>query len=667
MGEIANRANLGHACTTLEGVQVTLQRGQRRLVVRIGQPALQRLAGALEDIDCFFEEDRHHFLVERLVQRSDWCVGQQLTGVLGNRCRQLFNVRQIKRLGQFVRRVLNECFQRSRGVGKLDDLDTGVTIVGQECQGIRVQRFQQQVAQGHYALGSTADLQASSYLIHHANQRFVGLFGFAKEALTDRQTTFLDRTIEVKQGFAEFINLRQLGHLGAASQGGQFVQQGGQLLTLGRVLAPFAQQVFSIQQDVHAFGEEDADHLRVAFHTLIGLPAIFGVLETVTVQLLYALKELGRTRQNGQRLAFQLFKTKAEEFLCAAQQLRFGQVHWDQVGFEFFDQFFQRRSNLGHRLNTGHRGAALEGVQSTLQVISDWLRQFLSTVSQEADQCIEVHFRFVTENLQQLRIEPVLILNNFAGSYWAALGLRYQLNRGLRFWEASTFGQGMCRCSQVVNIVTLTLRFIGKFIDQRRHQRDHIGDDLLYVGTRLNAAIKHTVEQVLNRPTQLTNNQGADHTTTAFEGVERATDLGQGILVFSVSTPLREKLANGLQHFTDFFDKDFQQFFINWLFISRWRQQAGRHIMSRRINRLHWSSHHISHRQRFFSHNRFCFFTHQSAGQLNFGQLECSQFSFIPVGRAVAFVQLKTAELQLFTGEGLLRLRLSQRQGVGIG
>src|SRR3989344_3464006 len=39
MGEIANRANLGHACTTLEGVQITLQRGQRRFVVRVGPPA----------------------------------------------------------------------------------------------------------------------------------------------------------------------------------------------------------------------------------------------------------------------------------------------------------------------------------------------------------------------------------------------------------------------------------------------------------------------------------------------------------------------------------------------------------------------------------------------------------------------------------------------------
>ena len=72
------------------------------------------------------------------------------------------------------------------------------------------------------------------------------------------------------------------------------------------------------------------------------------------MQLLHALKELGSTRQDGQRLAFQLLKTQAEEFLGATQQLRFGQVHRDQVGFEFFDQFFQRRSDLSHRLDTGH-------------------------------------------------------------------------------------------------------------------------------------------------------------------------------------------------------------------------------------------------------------------------------------------------------------------------
>ena len=66
------------------------------------------------------------------------------------------------------------------------------------------------------------------------------LFCFAEETLADRQAAFFDRTIEVKQGFAKLIDLRQLGHFGAAAEGSQLVQQGTQLLTLGRVFAPFA-------------------------------------------------------------------------------------------------------------------------------------------------------------------------------------------------------------------------------------------------------------------------------------------------------------------------------------------------------------------------------------------------------------------------------------------
>ena len=92
----------------------------------------------------------------------------------------------------------------------------------------------------------------------------MGLFGFTEEALADGQTAFFDRTIEVEQCFAQFIDLRQIGHLGTAAEGGQLVQQGTQFLALRWVFAPFAQQVFGIEQDVHAFGEEDRDQLRIA-------------------------------------------------------------------------------------------------------------------------------------------------------------------------------------------------------------------------------------------------------------------------------------------------------------------------------------------------------------------------------------------------------------------
>ena len=237
----------------------------------------------------------------------------------------------------------------------------------------------------------------------------------------------------------------------------------------------------------------------------------------------------------------------------------------------------------------------------------------------------------------------------------------------MRFWEASAFGQGVRRRCQVVNIVTLTLCFIGKFIDQGRHQRDHIGDYLLYLGARLNAAVEHAVEQILNRPAQLTNDQSTNHAPTALEGVERPADFGQCILVVGVGAPLREVLANGFEHFTHFLDKDFQQLFINWLFISRWRQQARRHIVSRRVYCLHWRGHHVSHRQGFFGYRFLRLFAQRSAWQLDFRQLESGQFSLVPVGRTVGLIQFKAAELHLLASERLFWLSFNQRHGLGVG
>ena len=49
--------------------------------------------------------------------------------------------------------------------------------------------------------------------------------------------------------------------------------------------------------------------------------------------------------------------------------------------------------------------AALEGMQGTLQGIGDRLRQFAGAVGEEADQGLEMGFRLVGEDLQQLRIE----------------------------------------------------------------------------------------------------------------------------------------------------------------------------------------------------------------------------------------------------------------------
>ena len=64
MTQIAHGADFSHARAALEGVQIALQRGQRQRVVRIGQPTVQCLPGAVENIHRLFEEDFHDLVIE---------------------------------------------------------------------------------------------------------------------------------------------------------------------------------------------------------------------------------------------------------------------------------------------------------------------------------------------------------------------------------------------------------------------------------------------------------------------------------------------------------------------------------------------------------------------------------------------------------------------------
>ena len=65
MGEVADRANLGHPCTALEGVQIALQGRQGTRVFRLGQQALKGLTSTFEQVHGFLEEDLDHLGIQR--------------------------------------------------------------------------------------------------------------------------------------------------------------------------------------------------------------------------------------------------------------------------------------------------------------------------------------------------------------------------------------------------------------------------------------------------------------------------------------------------------------------------------------------------------------------------------------------------------------------------
>ncbi len=132
---------------------------------------------------------------------------------------------------------------------------------------------------------------------------------------------------------------------------------------------------------------------------------------------------------------------------------------------------------------------------------------------------------------------------------------------------------------QLIDIVTLTLCLGRKLIDQGRHQRDDSGHHLLdWIGD-LDAAIQNTVEQILDRPGKLANDQRTHHSPTAFERMEGSADFTQRLLIFSIGKPAWQLFANGLQYLGSFLDENLKQILVDRLLVVGWRQEAGRDIL----------------------------------------------------------------------------------------
>ncbi|MCY1414320.1 hypothetical protein D9M71_297670 [compost metagenome] len=417
VGEVAYGADLGHARTALEGVQVSLQGQQGRVVVRLVQPALQCLAGAVEDIHRFLEEDGDHLLVQG---RRHFIEGLGVRLLLGVEGGQFGQRNVLQRLGLFQQfRQRRQALDR-RPVGEVVgvqfvDFQSGGAIRPQQRQGRRVHRVLQQVAQGLGPLGPGADLEGRGHLVHHADQGVVGGLGLAEETLADRQAAFVHGAINVQQGFAELFDLRQFGHFGATAEGIQFFQQRAQLLALGRMLAPAAQEVLGVEQDVHAFSEELRNHQRIASLALVVAACGVGGLQAFLVQLADALQQFFGAGDGRERGAVQLGHALAQQAQSLVQQLGLGEVDAEEVGLELLGELLQWRGDLCDRQYAGHVRTALEGVQGTLEIVVDRLRQFLVAGLDEAGEGFQVQFRLVAEDLQQLRVQRLAGLGDDGG------------------------------------------------------------------------------------------------------------------------------------------------------------------------------------------------------------------------------------------------------------
>ncbi len=148
----------------------------------------------------------------------------------------------------------------------------------------------------------------------------MSIFCHIEKALADCQTAFLNRAVEVEQGFAQLIDLRQVGQMRAMTEGGQLVEQRAQFLAFAGVLPPAPQQVFRIQHDVHAFGQKTGEQRGVALDTQAAVRLTQHHGEAVVEHRQGSLDQRRGARNIGQRRAVQLFEALVQQRFGAAQQ-----------------------------------------------------------------------------------------------------------------------------------------------------------------------------------------------------------------------------------------------------------------------------------------------------------------------------------------------------------
>ena len=231
----------------------------------------------------------------------------------------------------------------------------------------------------------------------------------------------------------------------------------------------------------------------------------------------------------------------AEQAFGLAEQLCLGKIDLQQIGLEFFYHPFQRRGDLGDRQDAGHVGTALEGMQGALQLVADRLRQLLRTLGEERAQGVQMGFRLVAEDLQQLRVELLVLAVVVRGDRRFCRGTGQRLGgQGFRSGARLAPSQGIGADGQLVDVVALALRPGGELVAQLGHQGDHFTDQLDHRVAAGDAVVQHAVEQVLHRPGQLADDQRTDHAPAALQGMKGSAHLGERLAIVALGLPARQ-------------------------------------------------------------------------------------------------------------------------------
>ena len=325
MGKITDGTHFDHPCTAFEGMQVAQQVFDFKVVLRVGLPAQQSRPRAFQNIHCLFKKNRHH-------------------------------------LGISIAALLSAQLRR----GRTQLRDNKPAVAANQPSGVRCQAFMQQVMQGLNQGWLRLDFLTSRQLIEHVDQGFMRRVGLMKETLADRKAAFFNRAIHVEQGFTQRIDGLQVQQVRRFCQAGQLIQQRVQPLPLMGMITPMQQQVFGVEQNVHALAQEFGDALGITRCHNVARRPVEQVRQTSVNQMFGAVGQRTRALDLGQRVAVQLLEAAMKQTGSFAQAFDFTALQLKMVRLVFTHQIIQRRSQPCDGQHTRHRRAAFEGVHGQL-------------------------------------------------------------------------------------------------------------------------------------------------------------------------------------------------------------------------------------------------------------------------------------------------------------
>ncbi len=149
----------------------------------------------------------------------------------------------------------------------------------------------------------------------------MSLMGSPEEHRIRRDHAIGSRLIKLFQGHAQLDYLIQLRRAGTAGQNTQFLTQFIQVVPRHRVLLPVTEHIAGIHDQVHAFGQEHTEQLRIGAPGLSDL-FLFHMLEFLFAQLLDPLQQRLATGNGRIRVRHQVFEPLFDQLHKVVQQFK---------------------------------------------------------------------------------------------------------------------------------------------------------------------------------------------------------------------------------------------------------------------------------------------------------------------------------------------------------